>query len=110
MIDGTLHTPPISDNILTGITRDSVFQLVRNEIGLQIIERHISRSEIYLADEMFLTGTAAHVTPVGHLDNRPIGSGDVGPTTQTIRNLYASAVKGDNPKYMHWCTGVPLEA
>ena len=110
VIDGTIHTPPIADNILTGITRDSVFQLAKNEMGLEINERHISRTEIYLADEMFLTGTAAHVTPVGYLDNRPIGNGDIGPTTQTIRDLYASVIRGNNPKYMHWCTEVLLEA
>ena len=107
--NGTLHTPPVADNNLTGITRDSASQLATNELGLEIVERHIRRSELYLADEIFLTGTAAHVTPVGHVDNRPIGDGDVGPTTRSLRDLYASAVRGNNPKYLHWCSAVALE-
>ena len=110
IIDGTLQTPPLGDNILTGITRDSVFTLASNELGLKITERHIDRSELYLADEMFLTGTAAHVMPVGHVDNRPIGSGEVGETTASIRDLYADVVRGNNPKYLHWCSAVALEA
>jgi branched-chain amino acid aminotransferase len=109
VIDGALHTPPISDNILNGITRDSVFQLARNELGLDIIERHISRSELYLANELFLTGTAAHVMPVGYVDNRPVGDGEVGPVTGKLRDLYASAVRGNSPKYLHWCSAVTME-
>ena len=109
VIDGTTHTPPIGDNILTGITRDSIFQLAHDRLGLEITERHISRSELYLADELFLTGTAAHVTPVGHVDSRPIGDGDVGPTTAKLRDLYASVVTGNEPDYLHWCTAVTLE-
>ena len=109
VLDGALHTPPISDNILTGITRDSAMQLATNELGLDVIERHISRTELYLADEMFLTGTAAHITPVGHVDNRAIGDGEVGPTTAKLRDLYASVVRGNEPKYMHWCSPVALE-
>ena len=107
--NGTLHTPPVADNNLTGITRDSVYQLATNELGLELVERHIRRSELYLADEIFLTGTAAHVTPVGHVDNRPIGDGDVGPITRSLRDLYASAVRGNNSKYLHWSSAVPLE-
>ena len=107
--NGTVHTPPIGDNNLTGITRDSVFQLARNELGLEIVERHIYRSEIYLADEMFLTGTAAHVTPVGYLDSRPIGSGEIGPITKSLSEIYSGVVTGDNSKYMHWCSAVALE-
>ena len=107
--NGVMSTPPLGDNNLTGITRDSVFQLARNELGQEITERHTYRSELYLADEVFLTGTAAHVTPVGYLDNRPIGDGDVGPITRSLRDLYASVVRGNNPKYLHWCTVVALE-
>ena len=86
-----------------------MFQLARNELGLDIIERHISRSELYLADELFLTGTAAHVMSVGYVDNRPVGDGEVGPITSQIRELYASVVKGNNPKYLHWCSAVTPE-
>jgi branched-chain amino acid aminotransferase len=106
---GVLHTPLVADNNLTGITRDSAMQLARNELGLEIVERQIRRSELYLADEVFLTGTAAHVTPVGYLDSRPIGSGGIGPVTKEIRALYVEVIRGNNPRYMHWCSEVPLE-
>jgi branched-chain amino acid aminotransferase len=106
---GVLHTPLVADNNLTGITRDSAFQLARNELGLEIVERRIRRSELYLADEVFLTGTAAHITPVGHLDSRPIGDGDVGPITARLRELYQGCIRGNNPDYAHWCSAVPLE-
>ena len=108
--NGVLNTPPLGDNNLTGITRDSVFQLAKNELGLEIVERHMYRSELYLADEVFLTGTAAHIMPVGHLDNRPIGSGEIGPITKRISDLYASVIRGNNPKYIHWCSPVSVKA
>ncbi len=105
-----LYTPYVGDNNLTGITRDSVFQLAENELGLKIVERHIRRSELYLADEVFLTGTAAHITSVGKVDHRPVGAGDTGPVTKRLQDLYASAIRGNNPKYLHWCHSVSLEA
>jgi branched-chain amino acid aminotransferase len=108
--NGTLHTPLVADNNLTGITRDSVIQLARNELGLEVVERQIRRSELYLADEVFLTGTAAHVTPVGQLDSRPIGDGGVGPVTKKLRDHYAEVIRGNNPEYLHWCGEVPLES
>ncbi len=107
--DGAIHTPLLGDNNLTGITRDSVFQLAKNELGMDIVERHLYRSELYLADEVFLTGTAAHVTPVGKLDHRTIGSGKIGPVTQSISDIYSKVVRGDAPRYVHWCTPVTLE-
>lgn len=106
---GVLHTPLVSDNNLTGITRDSAWQLAREELGLEVVERRIRRSELYLADEIFLTGTAAHITPVGHLDNRPIGNGEIGPITRSLRDLYVDVIRGNNEKYTHWCSAVPLE-
>ena len=107
---GELHTPPVTDNNLTGITRDSTFQLASKELGLKIVERHLRRSELYLADEVFLTGTAAHITPVGRVDNRNVGDGGVGPITKALRDMYAGVVRGNNPKYMHWCSAVPMES
>ena len=104
--NGVLNTPLVSDNNLMGITRDSAWRLAENELGLEVVERHIRRSELYLADELFLTGTAAHVTPVGELDNRPVGDGGVGPITASLRDMYADVVRGENSKYMHWCTEV----
>ena len=106
---GVIYSPLVGDNNLTGITRDSAMTLARNELGLEIVERSIRRSELYLADEVFLTGTAAHVTPVGTLDSRNIGNGGVGPITKKIRDMYLEAIRGNSKKYLDWCTEVPLE-
>ena len=73
---------------------------------MEVVQRHIHRSELYLADEVFLTGTAAHLTSVGELDNRAIGSGDTGPITQKLQDLYFTTVVGDNDEYAHWNTMV----
>ena len=73
-------------------------------MGIPIEERPIGRSELYLADELFLTGTAAHLTPVGELDMRPIADGRVGPITQRLQEFYSDLIRGRNPKYSHWCT------
>ncbi|MQG19023.1 MAG: branched-chain amino acid transaminase [SAR202 cluster bacterium] len=104
VINNELHTPELSDNILTGITRDSIKTIAQNDLKIPVIERRINRSEIYLADEMFLTGTAAHVTAVGELDNRTIGSGSIGPVTKQIQKIYSKAIRGQDPKYLNWCT------
>ncbi len=106
---GVLHTPLVGDNNLTGITRDSAMTLARQELGVEVVERSIRRSELYLADEVFLTGTAAHITPVGHIDSRPVADGEVGEVTRKIRDLYLDLIRGENPKYRGWCTEVPLE-
>ena len=102
--NGRISTPGETDNCLLGITRDSVITLAREELGIDVVERQVHRSELYLSDEIFLTGTAAHVTPVGELDNRKIGDGEVGPITKQIQDLYFGVVSGKNPKYMDWCT------
>jgi branched-chain amino acid aminotransferase len=104
--DGRISTPSETDNCLLGITRDSVIQLAKNELGMEVVERRIHRSELYLADEVFLTGTAAHITPMGELDNRKISNGGVGPITKKLQDIYFKTVKGDNKKYMDWCTPV----
>ncbi|MDA1256604.1 MAG: branched-chain amino acid transaminase [Chloroflexi bacterium] len=104
--DGVLNTPSETDNCLLGITRESVMTLAREEFGLKVVERRMHRSELYLADEVFLTGTAAHLTAVGELDNRKIGSGEMGPITRRLQEMYFDIVAGKNPKYMHWCHGV----
>ncbi|NCG34488.1 MAG: branched-chain amino acid transaminase [Dehalococcoidales bacterium] len=102
-------TPTETDNCLLGITRDSIIDIVKNEMGIIVKERKIHRSELYLADEIFLTGTAAHVTSVGSLDNRKIGSGNIGDITKSIQDLYFSIVI-DNKKiqkksdYSSWLT------
>ena len=109
VVNGSIFTPPVADNNLTGITRDSAITLAKDLLGIEVVERRIRRSELYLCDEVFLTGTAAHITPVGSLDRRPIGEGGVGPITTKLRDAYGEVIKGDNPDYIRWCTAVPLE-
>jgi branched-chain amino acid aminotransferase len=100
--DGKLITPPVTDNILEGITRRSVIEFARNELGIEVIERHIDRTEVYLSDEMFLTGTAAAVTAITKVDHRPIGDGKMGPVADKLRKLYDDAVRGKLKQYRHW--------
>jgi branched-chain amino acid aminotransferase len=104
VMDGALVTPPPSDNILVGITRDTVIRLAREELGVETIERPIDRSELYVADECFMTGTAAHVTAVIDIDRRPIGNGQTGEVTQRLQNLYFEVIRGESQKHAHWCT------
>jgi branched-chain amino acid aminotransferase len=104
VMDGRLITPPPSSDILVGITRDTVITLAREELGMDVAERDIDRTELYTADECFMTGTAAHVTPVVEFDRRPIGDGKMGPVAAELVKLYFDIIKGKNPKYAHWCT------
>jgi branched-chain amino acid aminotransferase len=101
---GRLITPPPSSNILVGITRETVITLARQELGMETVEREIDRSELYATEECFMTGTAAHVTPVVELDHRPIGEGKMGPVTKRLVQLYFDIITGRNPKYASWCT------
>ncbi|MBI15957.1 MAG: branched chain amino acid aminotransferase [Chloroflexi bacterium] len=102
--DNHIYTPPVSDSNLAGITRDSAIQIARSNLGLEIIERRIRRSELYLADEVFLTGTAAHIQGIGRLDNRIIGDGNKGLITSKIDEIYQQAIRGNHKDYIHWCT------
>ena len=104
VVDGRLITPPLEENVLPGITRDTVVQLAASELGLELVERRIDRSELYLADEVFLTGTAAHLTPVVELDHRTIADGKAGPVSSQLQKLYFDIVVGNNAKFRHWCT------
>ena len=106
VIDGKLVTPPSSDNILMGITRGTVIKLAKEELGIETIERQIDRSELYIADECFLAGTAAHIAPVIEIDHRQIGDGKVGKITTKLQQLYFDVVQGKVAKYLHWCTPV----
>jgi branched-chain amino acid aminotransferase len=106
VIDGKLVTPAPYCSILLGITRDTVMQLARNELGLETMERPIDRSELYFARECFFTGTAAHLTPVAEIDRRPVGNGEIGEITKKLQALYFDVIKGNNPKYLNWCTPV----
>jgi branched-chain amino acid aminotransferase len=104
--DGVLVTPPTSSGALAGITRDSILTLAKeNGIGIEV--REISRDELYMADEVFLTGTAAEVKPVGEIDNRPIGNGKVGHTTKRIKEIFETVVHGKDPKFSEkWLTPI----
>ncbi len=107
--DGTLITPPITDNILEGITRRSVIELARSELNIPVVERPIDRSEVYLCDELFMTGTAAQIVAVTRVDHRPIGNGTMGAITARLRNLYQDAVHGRLPRFRQWNTPVYAE-
>lgn len=102
--NGIVYTPDLT-SALDGITRDTVFRLIADE-GLELVEKRITRDEIYICDEAFFTGTAAEVTPIRELDNRRIGSGGRGPITERIQAKYFDAVYGRLPQYQEWLTHV----
>lgn len=104
--EGKVITPPITDNILEGITRRTAIELVREEFNLPVEERQIDRTEVYLCDEFFMTGTAAQIIAVTKVDHRDIGMGVMGPITAKLRDLFQDVVRGRVPKYSHWNTGV----
>ena len=104
VIDGKLVTPASYNSILMGITRDTVIELAQNELGIETIERQIDRSELYIAEECFFTGTAAHITPIGEIDHRKIGNGETGEITKRLQEIYFDVLQGNNPKYLEWCT------
>lgn len=104
--EGQLVTPPVSDNILEGITRATIVELARNELGLETAERPIDRTELYVADEAFFCGTGVQVAAIVSIDRRPVGEGRMGPIVKQLRDLYFDVVKGRAPRYRHWCTPV----
>jgi branched-chain amino acid aminotransferase len=106
VIDGRLITPPSSDNILIGITRNTIIELAKNELRIDTEERSIDRSELYLADECFFTGTAAHIAPIIEIDNRVIGNGETGKITKKLQEAYKPVITGSNPRYARWYTFV----
>jgi branched-chain amino acid aminotransferase len=104
--DGRVITPPTSDNILEGLTRLGMIELLRKELDMEVVEQSVDRSELYIADEIFLCGTGAQISPVIEVDHRPIGEGSVGPVASRIQKLYFEIVRGQNTKYKHWLTPV----
>ncbi|MDD2922961.1 MAG: branched-chain amino acid transaminase [Anaerolineales bacterium] len=100
--NGILITPPSTDNILEGITRRSVMELAREELGIQVEERSIDRTEIFIAEELFMTGTAAQVVAATKVDHRPVGGGAMGPITAKLRALFDDVVRARVPKYHKW--------
>lgn len=108
--NGKLITSRTTDNILEGITRDSIIQLASNELGMPVEQRLINRTELYLADEAFLVGTATQVASVTSIDHRPIGTGEIGEFSRKLRELYIEVARGKHPKYAHWLTEVKAHA
>ena len=104
--NGTLVTPSPADSVLLGITRSTVMEIAEKELGMPTWERQVDRSELYSASEVFLTGTAAHITPVIEIDHRSIGDGKVGHVTRQLSNTYVDIIRGKNEKYGSWCTPV----
>jgi branched-chain amino acid aminotransferase len=107
--DGKLSTPDLAGGALNGITRASIITFAA-ELDIPVVERRITRDEFYIADEAFFTGTAAEVTPIRELDNRPIGPGRRGPITQKLQAMFFDVVNGRNPKYKSWLTRVDSDA
>ena len=104
--DGVALTPPVHDDLLEGVTRKGLMELMGNE-GIPVVERSIDRSELYVADEVFVCGTGVQVSPVVEVDHRKVGSGDIGPIARLVRDRYFDAVRGRLPAYEHWLT--PIE-
>ena len=102
--DGRLATPPPEDDILVGITRDTVMTLAKQELCMDTDERTILPEELFTADECFMTGTAAHLTPIIEIDDRKVGHGRVGGITKQLQGLYFDVIFGRNRKYIDWCT------
>ena len=104
--DGLLITPPVTDDILEGVTRLAVIEIAK-AVGVPVEVRSISRSEVYVSDEMFLCGTGVQMSPVIEVDHRPIGSGGVGPISRQLAEIYFNAVRGRDDRFSHWLTPIP---
>ena len=104
--NGNLITPPVTDDILEGITRDTVIKLAKDDGNINVIERSIDRTELYTADELFFCGTGAQISPIGNVDKRPVGNGEMGPVTKKLQELYFRIVKNEISKYSDWCRKV----
>jgi branched-chain amino acid aminotransferase len=102
---GVVYTPDLSAGALNGITRDTIFAICQ-DLGLKLVEKRITRDEVYISDEAFFTGTAAEVTPIRELDRVQIGAGERGPITEKIQSAFFDIVGGRNPKYAGWLAPV----
>jgi branched-chain amino acid aminotransferase len=104
--DGTIYTPDLSASILPGITRDTIIQIAQ-DLGYPVVEKQLIRTDLYLADEVFMTGTAAEVTPLREVDDQPIGA--PGPVTLTIQKAYLDTVRGKSDRWSHWLEYTSIE-
>lgn len=107
--DGKLITPGVTDSILESITRDAIIQIARDDMGLVVEERPIDRTEMYIADEAFMCGTAAEITPVVSVDRYPLGSGDVGPITSELEDILLGVLRGTDSRHPDWRTPIGLK-
>jgi branched-chain amino acid aminotransferase len=104
--NGVVSTPPVTENILEGITRRTVLMLLHDEMGVEVMERAIDRTEIYLAEEAFFCGTGVQIAAITMVDHRPVGCGQIGPLTKELRRVYFDVVRGRAPKHRQLCTPV----
>jgi branched-chain amino acid aminotransferase len=104
--NGKLITSCTTDNILEGITRETIAKLAKDELGLEVVERQIDRTELYISDEMFFCGTGAQVSPITSVDYYEIGNGQVGPISSKLKDLYFKVVRAEEEKYASWCVPV----
>jgi branched-chain amino acid aminotransferase len=103
MRNGVWATPPITDNVLEGITRRTIMQIMHDEFGWEVVERRIDRTEIYIADEAFLCGTGVQISAIARVDHRNVGTGQLGQSTARLRDIYSDIVHGRVAKYRGWC-------
>ncbi|HYP19353.1 MAG TPA: aminotransferase class IV, partial [Chloroflexia bacterium] len=102
--NGSVYTPPVTENILEGLTRQTIMTLLREELRVPVVERQIDRTELYVCDEIILCGTGAQIAPVISVDHRPVGSGALGELGMALQKLYFEVVRGNVHKYLQWCT------
>src|SRR5215208_4683764 len=105
---GQLITPPVTADILEGITRDAVMELAGKELGMPVIEREVGRTELYAADEVFLSGTGFQIAPVVEVDDRPVGTGSIGPVAERLQELYFKAARGEWEEYSGWTVAIEV--
>lgn len=110
VVNGTLITPDVGSGILESITRDALLVLARDVLGIDVVEREVDRTELYLADEAFTCGTAAEITPITSVDKYPIGDGEMGPVTRALEAAFDDVLRGRENRYSHWRTPVPVAA
>jgi len=105
---GQLITPPVTADILEGITRDAVMELASKELGIPVMERTVDRTELYAADEVFLSGTGFQIAPVVEVDDRPVGTGSIGPVAERLQELYFKAARGEWKEYADWTVAIEV--
>ena len=105
---GEIVTPPVTADILEGITRDAIMELADRELGIPVVERDVDRTELYAADEVFFSGTGFQIAPVVEVDGRPVGTGSMGPVAERLQSLYFDAARGDNSDYADWTIAVEV--